>query len=134
MDVVDPDDGVIGVQQAPASEEALDAFETTHGVKLPSAFRQLYGLSDGTTEMDGHEQIFWPISAMGNVLGSFDGSDSAAHWIGFADFRLQTEVFYLRIDRTDGTASVWLDRARQVTESFDAFLEGYASHPLFWQT
>jgi hypothetical protein len=142
--VVDEDEGLTGVQQEPATEETLAAFEARHGVRLPTAFRALYALSNGTTEMDGHEQIFWPLSAIDNVLRSFDAGDPAAHWIGFADFRLQATVFYLRIDRADGAATVWIDRASKkkkpfpsccvaLTDSFDAFLAAYAKKPLFWK-
>ena len=59
---------------------------------LPDSFRELYRLSDGSTEMDGHEQLFWPLSAITRTLDSFDAGDPDATWLGFADFRLQTAV------------------------------------------
>ena len=140
--VVDEEEGLKGVEQDPLTEARLVAFERDHGLRLPASFRDLYLLSDGTSETDGHEQIFWPLAAIENTLTSFDAGDPDAHWIGFADHRLQTSVFYLRIGRADGAATVWLDpvagggfpaRLEPLTDSFDAFLSAYAADPLFWK-
>lgn len=141
VDEEEPD--IVGVHNEPASAEALDAFEQRHDVKLPAAFRALYALSDGTGVMDAHEHIFWPLAAMSSQLKTYDVEDPAARWIGFADFRLQTAVYYLRVDRSDGGDSVWIDayaskeklpdRMQSIAESFEQFLERYADDPLFWK-
>jgi hypothetical protein len=140
--VVSEEEGLRGAEQEPLTEAQLVAFERGHGLRLPASFRDLYLLSDGTSEMDGHEQIFWPLSAIENTLKGFDAGDPDAHWIGFADYRLQTSVFYLRICRADGAATVWHDpvvgggfpaRLESLTDSFDAFLSAYAADPLFWR-
>jgi hypothetical protein len=142
--LVDEDDQLYGAENVGATNEALDAFERRHAVTLPRSFRELYALSDGTAEMDGHEQLFWGLTTMGNVLDSFDAGDADAIWIGFADFRLQMVVFYLRADRRTGSTSVWIDRhahsgkpllsrVEKLVESFDEYLARYAEDPLFWR-
>jgi hypothetical protein len=94
--------------------------------------------------MDGHEQIFWGISAIARTLDSFDVGDGDAIWMGFADYRLQSVVFYLRGDRRTGSTSVWIDRhshssgpllgrLEKLFESFDEYLQRYAEDPLFWR-
>jgi hypothetical protein len=141
--VVDEEEGLCGAEGEGAPEAAIEAFQRRHGVVLPASFRQLYRLSDGTAVMDGHEQIFWPLGAITRTLDSFDAGDPDAVWVGFADFRLQTEVFYLRADRGTGEATVWIDRGPpgkplvakvvKLADSFDAYLERYVEDPLFWR-
>jgi hypothetical protein len=142
--IVDEEDGSQGAENAGATEAALEAFEQHHGVVLPPSFRELYRLSDGTAVMEGHEQIFWPLAAITRTLDSFDAGDPEAVWVGFADFRLQTAVFYLRADRRTSGTSVWIDRGppgkpllkkvAKLVDDFDAFLQHYAENPLFWRT
>jgi hypothetical protein len=62
--VVVDEEGAPGADCEGATEAALAAFAGRHGVTLPASFRELYRLSNGTSGMDGHEQIFWPIDAM----------------------------------------------------------------------
>ena len=141
--IVDEEDGSRGAEVEGAPEAVLDAFERRYGVALPRSFRELYQLSDGTAVMDGHEQIFWPIGAIARTLDSFDPGDPQALWVGFADYRLQTTVFFLRADRGTGSTSVWIDqlsrdkpfpaRLVKLAESFDAYLQRYAEDPLFWR-
>jgi hypothetical protein len=141
--VVDDEQGLEGAQSEGAPEAAIEAFERQHGVTLPASFREPYRLSDGTAVMDGHEQIFWPLSAIARTLDSFDPGDPEAVWVGFADFRLQTAVFYLRADRRTGATSVWIDRGPpgkpllakviKLVDSFDEYLRHYAEDPLFWR-
>lgn len=131
--LVDANDEIRGAHREPATEAALDAFEKAHGVTLPKAFRALYLLSDGTGVMDGHEQIFWPIQAIANVMRTFDPEDPKAIWIGFADFRLRSVVFFLRVDRATKEIDVWSDRTKRIASSFDEMLERYVESPLFWK-
>jgi hypothetical protein len=141
--VVDDEEDLQGAQSEGATDAEIEAFERRHGVVLPASFRELYRLSDGTAVMDGHEQIFWPLSAITRTLESFDAGDPEALWIGFADFRLQMAVFYLRADRQTGAMSVWIDRGppgkpllakvAKLVDSFDAYLRRYAENPLFWR-
>jgi len=128
--VYDEDEGLTGVQTEGATDEELGAFEKHFAVKLPASFRELYRLSNGTTDVDGHEQIFWPLSAMKNAY--LDPGDPNATWLGFADFRLQAATLYLRIDRATAATSVWLDRKEPLTATFDDYLTCYAEAPLFW--
>ncbi len=139
----DDEPDVVGVQVAPASNEALDAFQARFGLELPSSFRALYALSNGTSTMDGDENVFWSLTAMSNVRASFEVEDPTAHWVAFADFRLQSSTYYLRLDRKDGGDSVWLDapkrnvqlidRAVRIADSFAEFLTRYAESPLYWK-
>ena len=141
--IVDADEDMRGVQTEGASDASMDAFERKFDVVLPASFRELYRLSDGTAEMDGHEQIFWPLSAITRTLDSFDAGDPDATWLGFADFRLQTAVFYLRADRHTHATSVWIDRGppgkpllkkvEKLTDTFDDYLLRYAEDALFWR-
>jgi hypothetical protein len=130
----DPD--FVGIQSdVGVSAEALDAFESKHGLALPRAFRDLWMLSDGTTTMDRGEMIFWPLDVIDAQVTKWNAPDAAARFIAFADFRLSAVTYMLCYTPSSSAveAAVWsfdaTDRwpsgAKQHEATFDAFLARY---------
>ena len=84
-----------------ATSEELDQFERDFVLRLPSDFRKLYSLCDGTLNGDFDDCFFtlWPLARIREEKGvwwheAFDG-----HYVRFADAMICAPTFALRLPR-----------------------------------
>jgi hypothetical protein len=116
-----------------ASSEALDAFEATYGVSLPSLLRDYFASVDGTgDDSDGVFMRFWTLAEFMPIEEYHSCGPGEAvgfeNWFYFADFMISSHNFAVRLtsDPTDGGPVMFADGGLYpLAPSFSAFLERY---------
>jgi hypothetical protein len=105
----------------------FDALERKRGIVLPSSFRELWTLSDGTGAMDDDEFIFWPLDNITSDPSLGPGAAPGGLLV-FADRRLGMRHYCLRFDGSSARDVVDIDE-KIIAGSFDEFLERYLENP-----
>ncbi|MEZ4339048.1 MAG: SMI1/KNR4 family protein [Sandaracinaceae bacterium] len=108
-----------------ADPAQLDQAEEIHGIRLPTAFRELWMLRDGTGAPDRHWLIFMQASDLVQPLYATRSETGVD--LMFADWRQGTAVVLALGPHDCGVARVDGEVRRALAPSFDAFLEAYLS-------
>jgi hypothetical protein len=113
-----------------ASEEALNEVERKHRVRLPTSFRELWRLSDGTGAPDDHWLVFFQVSDL--VDDKCVHRQGSTAYLHFADWRQSMASFALRLSPDDQGVVVVGSEVEALSASFDEFLELYLVPEPLW--
>jgi hypothetical protein len=118
----------------PATEEQLQAFETRHGVRLPSDLRFYFGTLNGGDlghdgSMDAEMISFWRLDQVQTQEELNDGKSGRKDLFGFADWSIDCQTYEIELHSDPDTPTpVFIDfglELQRVADSFSAFIDGY---------
>jgi hypothetical protein len=118
----------------PAADAEIAAFESRHGVRLPSDLRAYFAtLNGGDLGHEGstdHEMIsFWRLDQVRTQAELNEGKGGRTDLFGFADWSVDCHTYEIELhSAVEEATPVFIDygpELQKVADSFSAFLEGY---------
>lgn len=117
-----------------ATLSAVEDFERKHHIKLPSQFCNYMLTSNGMVDGQTDKSLisFLSLEAIDREMAAIAGKSEDSVDIPFAEYSIYSHYYALRITK-DGTQqgiyAVDGTNEKQLTSSFDSFIEVYLSNP-----